>query len=127
MSKACNTAAKDSPLSQALKVLGEPNRLRILLHLGQECRPVTDIINAMDLPQTNVSFHLRILREGGLVRTERRGSYIYYCLSDPKLLGILHDLKTWLDARQAPVKKRSASQSAPKAGRRSVRQFTEAS
>lgn len=60
----------------ALKVLGEPNRLRILCILGFECRPVTDIINATGLGQTNVSFHLRVLREAGFVRTERRGPFI---------------------------------------------------
>ena len=87
----------------ALKVLGEPNRLRILYGLGLECRPVTDIINATGLGQTNVSFHLRVLREAGFVRAERRGPFIYYCLADPELLRILHDLMRWLDARQTPV------------------------
>ena len=87
----------------ALKVLGEPNRLRILYGLGLECRPVTDIINATGLGQTNVSFHLRVLREAGFVRAERRGPFIYYCLADPELLHILHDLKQWLDTRQALV------------------------
>lgn len=87
----------------ALKVLGEPNRLRILCGLGLECRPVTDIINATGLGQTNVSFHLRVLREAGFVRAERRGPFIYYCLADPELLRILHDLKHWLDAHQATV------------------------
>ncbi|MBN6742974.1 winged helix-turn-helix transcriptional regulator [Acidithiobacillus sp. MC6.1] len=88
----------------ALKVLGEPNRLRILCGLGLECRPVTDIINATGLGQTNVSFHLRVLREAGFVRAERRGAFIYYCLVDSQLLHILHDLNRWLDARQAPAK-----------------------
>lgn len=84
-------------------MLGEPNRLRILYGLGLECRPVTDIINATGLAQTNVSFHLRVLREAGFVRAERRGAFIYYCLADPELLRILHDLMRWLDARQTPV------------------------
>ena len=86
----------------ALKVLGEANRLRILCELGLECRPVTDVINATGLGQTNVSFHLRVLREAGFVRAERRGPFIYYCLADPELLRILHDLKQWLDTRQMP-------------------------
>lgn len=103
-------------LIPALRVLGEPNRLRILCDLGLECRPVTDIIDATGLGQTNVSFHLRVLREAGFVRAERRGAFIYYCLTDPQLLHILRDLKRWLDARQATAtgrrngsRKRSAS------------------
>ncbi|MHB8415854.1 MAG: ArsR/SmtB family transcription factor [Acidiferrobacteraceae bacterium] len=84
----------------ALKVLGEPSRLRILCGLGLECRPVTAIIQATGLGQTNVSFHLRVLREAGFVRAERHGSFIYYCLADTELLSILNDLKQWLGAQQ---------------------------
>lgn len=80
----------------ALKELAEPTRLRILFALGTECRPVSDIMLATDLPQTNVSFHLRVLREGGWVRAERRGAYVYYCLVDAALLGILEQLSHWM-------------------------------
>ena len=109
-------------LFQTLRVLGEPNRLQILLHLGLECRPVTDIINATGLPQTNVSFHLRVLRDGGFVRSERRGPFIYYCLDDPELLSILHRLKEWLAARQPHAKRQT---SAPKSGRTTPRRLAE--
>ena len=105
---------KISPLFQALKVLGESNRLQVLLHLGLECCPVTDIINATGLPQTNVSFHLRVLREAGFVRAERRGPFIYYCLDDPKLLDILHELKKWLEARQPTVRNKTGQTTASK-------------
>jgi len=91
--------SRDERLAQALRAVGDPSRLRILCELGLECRPVTDIIDATGLAQTNVSFHLRVLREGGFVRAERRGPFIYYCLSDPKLLRILHDLRDWLADR----------------------------
>ena len=87
----------------ALKVLGEPNRLRILCGLGLECRPVTDIIHATGMGQTNVSFHLRVLREAGFVRAERRGAFIYYCLADAGLLDILQDLQRWLATHQTPA------------------------
>ncbi len=90
----------------ALRVLGEPNRLRILLGLGLECRPVTDIIHATGLEQTNVSFHLRVLREAGFVRAERRGPFIYYCLADSELPRILLELKAWLNARQPSVERK---------------------
>ena len=87
-------------LAQVMKLLAEPNRLRILLSLGLQCRPVNDVIQATGLAQTNVSFHLRALREAGLVRAERRGPFIYYCLPDPELLNILAHLDTWLEARR---------------------------
>ncbi len=107
-------AAKPSQdhLYQALRVVGDPSRLRILCELGLECRPVGDIVDASGLSQTNVSFHLRVLREGGFVRAERRGPFIYYCLTDPELLRILHDLRDWLADRSAVPATRAPARSA---------------
>ncbi len=86
-------------LSGLFKLLAEPNRLKILCSLGLECRPVSDVIEATGLSQTNVSFHLRALREAGLVRPERRGPFIYYCLPDPELLQLLDNFRCWMDKR----------------------------
>jgi DNA-binding transcriptional ArsR family regulator len=96
-------------LPQALKLLAEPSRLRILCSLGLDCRPVSDIIAMTGLEQTNASFHLRLLREAGLVRAERRGPFIYYCLPDPELLNILSELNAWLDTKQGVVAKAAAA------------------
>ena len=82
-------------LGKVLKILGEPNRLRILTSLGLECRPVTDIVKDTGLTQTNVSFHLRVLREAGLVRGERNGSFVYYCLPDGQLRKIIGQFRDW--------------------------------
>lgn len=86
-------------LAELFKLLAEPNRLKILCSLGLECRPVSDVVEATGLSQTNVSFHLRLLREAHLVRAERRGPFIYYCLYDPSLLAILDQMQKWLAAR----------------------------
>ncbi len=83
------------PMAEIFKVLSEPNRLRILCGLGLECQPVSTIMEDTGLSQTNVSFHLRIMREAGLVRPERRGAFIYYCLPDPKLLELLEQFRVW--------------------------------
>lgn len=85
------------PLSELFKLLAEPNRLKILCSLGLECRPVSDIIEATGLSQTNVSFHLRSLREAGVVRPERRGAFIYYCLPDPEILRLLDEFRHWME------------------------------
>ncbi|HEX22644.1 MAG TPA: ArsR family transcriptional regulator [Chromatiales bacterium] len=101
------------PLSELFKLLAEPNRLKILCSLGLECRPVSDIIEATGLSQTNVSFHLRALREAGLVRPDRRGAFIYYCLPDPELLRLLGDFRGWMEDHgnsndDAPQKKKAS-------------------
>lgn len=100
-----NTKANNKPysngsikrLSEHFKLLSEPNRLKILCSLGLECRPVSDVVNATGISQTNVSFHLRILREARLVRPERRGSFIYYCLPDPEILRLVEDFRGWME------------------------------
>ena len=84
-------------LSQIFKLLSEPNRLKILCSLGLECRPVSDIIESTGLSQTNVSFHLRTLREAGLVRPQRQGAFIYYCLPDPELLNLIKHFEDWME------------------------------
>ncbi len=80
-----------------LKVLGEPNRLRIATSLGLECRPVNDIVKDTGLSQTNVSFHLRVLREAGLVKPERNGAFVYYCLPDDQLREIIDQFRDWVN------------------------------
>ena len=48
-------------------MLAEPNRRRILDLLRTRERPVTDLVNALDVSQPAVSKHLRVLRQAGLV------------------------------------------------------------
>ena len=82
-------------ISTIFKILGEPNRLKILTSLGLECRPVSAIVAATGLTQTNVSFHLRILREAGLVKPEKNGSFVFYCLPDPELRQLIDQFRDW--------------------------------
>lgn len=67
-------------LSDIFKALADPTRLRILKMLndqeGMLC--VNAITNRLDVTQSAVSQHLRILRQVGLVRSERRGYFIHY-------------------------------------------------
>ena len=84
-------------LSKVLKILGEPNRLLIVTSLWLECRPVTNIIKDTGLSQSNVSFHLRILRDAGLVRAERSGPFVYYCLPDNQLREVIDHFHDWVN------------------------------
>jgi len=71
------------------KVLGDVNRLRILQAIGDKERSVSEVMERTGLAQTLVSFHLRVLREAGVLTTERRGPFVYYRLVDPSLLNLL--------------------------------------
>ncbi len=62
------------------KALSDPARLRVLklLEGGELC--VCDITAALDMTQPNVSFHLGILRDAGLIKDRREGRWSYYTL-----------------------------------------------
>ncbi len=75
-------AAVDDAID-ALKFLGDKNRLRILSTLARAETCVCDLIDQLGLPQPLVSYHLRKLRDAGLVRGRRRAQWIYYSL-DPE-------------------------------------------
>jgi ArsR family transcriptional regulator len=65
---------------QIFKALSDKNRLRLMRLLAvvdkQVC--VCELMDAVELPQYQVSRHLIILKNAGLVNTERKGTWIYY-------------------------------------------------
>ncbi len=85
--------------ARILKVLGEPNRLGIVFAIGKGSRSVTELINITGLSQTLVSFHLRALREAGIVKTRREGPFIFYSLKDQGLMDILSGLSGMAESR----------------------------
>lgn len=79
-------------LSRLFRLLNDTNRLKILFAIGKETKSVSEIMDETSLPQTLVSFHLRPLRESGIVLTERKGAFIYYSLGEPFLIDLLISL-----------------------------------
>lgn len=69
-------------LARLFKTLGEPTRLRLVAELSRGARCVHELASALGLPQPAVSQQLRLLRERGLVRAERRGRHMFYRLDD---------------------------------------------
>ena len=75
-----------------LKLIADPNRLRILALLTRGERCVCDIETPLDLPQNLTSHHLAALKRAGLVRDRRDGKWVYYSLDADALdhhLGVL--------------------------------------
>ena len=65
----------------AMKALGEENRLRIVRMLLKQARSVNEIAEALEITQYNVSKHLRVLREAGLLEQEKQGQQRLYGLA----------------------------------------------
>ena len=81
-------------LTRRFKALSDPHRLRILdrLRAGERC--VCDLTDALDAGQSLLSFHLRTLKDAGLVSDRREGRWSYYELNAEAL----EELETFLDA-----------------------------
>jgi len=70
-------------MAELFGVLSDPTRLRILLQLrahDEAC--VSDLAAWTDVNESAVSHALRLMRAHGVVRSERRGRWIYYALAD---------------------------------------------
>lgn len=76
----------DELVSTMCKALNDPKRLMLLYSLRDGQRTVGELCQVLGAPQSNTSQHLAILRERGLVSTERRGSSVLYSLRYPELL-----------------------------------------
>lgn len=70
--------------AQLFKTLGDPHRLAILATLARADDEVCvcDFTGGLPLNQPTVSHHLKLLRDAGLVRSERRGTWVYYRLAE---------------------------------------------
>jgi len=81
--------------------LADPTRILILYALDEQSLNVTEITNALNITQPTTSRHLKILRERGLVHTERQGTTITYHLTDRRLIEALDLLRSVLRDRLA--------------------------
>ena len=82
-------------LTEIFKALSTPTRLRLVQLLGEHegALCVNALANRLDVSQSAVSQHLRVLRQTGLVRSERRGSTVHYLLDQDSLKGYLTKLR----------------------------------
>ena len=83
-------------IARVAKALGDPIRMQLLdvlrKHAGKVC--VCELVPLFDLSQPTVSHHLKVLREAGLVSSERQGLWAYYYVNT----NALEELNRWLAA-----------------------------
>ena len=82
---ATRTASATSRSAQLFHALSDETRLSILqrLRLGERC--VCDLTDALDAAQSRLSFHLKVLKDAGLVTDRRDGRWMYYTLNQEAL------------------------------------------
>lgn len=72
-------------VSARFKVLSEPLRLRILQELESDRHSVGELAEAVEASQPNVSKHLKILQDEGLILRRKEGNAVYYSIADPSV------------------------------------------
>ena len=86
--------AQAERMATVAKALGDPIRMQLvdvlLKHAGEVC--VCELVPLFDLSQPTVSHHLKVLREAGIVGSERRGLWAYYYVNPDSL----KELSAWL-------------------------------
>ncbi len=88
-------------LIKVMKALSDPSRVKIVKMLQHRVMCVCEIQAALDLAQSTVSKHLRVLEDTGLLSHEKEGLWVNYHLTDgsnsPYAASLLGNLKHWLD------------------------------
>jgi len=80
---------KEEVVAQALKAIAHPTRLRLLKHMAEGPLCVWELQKSTGLRQPNISQHLAILRDRGLVIPERRGNMTCYHLANKRIARLI--------------------------------------
>lgn len=99
--------ADDKPLREEINSLhanlcsglADPNRIALLYELSAGPLNVTDLGDALEMPQSSVSRHLRVLRDRQLVTARRKGTMVYYELEERRVIEALDLLRELLRSR----------------------------
>jgi ArsR family transcriptional regulator len=81
--------------SRSLKAMSHPLRLKILCTLGDDEVSVQDIVEQVGTSQSNISQHLAILRDKGILASRKDANRVYYRVSDfrtLKLIGMMREV-----------------------------------
>jgi DNA-binding transcriptional ArsR family regulator len=87
-------------LAERLRILGQPVRIKLLKLLSDGPATVQELVDGVGAVQQNVSQHLAILHQAGIVARSKQGRRVRYELQDPHVVALLAEAQASL-ARQA--------------------------
>ena len=79
-------------IARRFRVLGEPMRIRLLDHLRDGEATVGDLSDALSASQQNVSKHLAVLSDVGMIGRRKEGNRVYYRIVDESVLGLCEEV-----------------------------------
>lgn len=87
----------DEVVSSLCKALTDAKRLVVLYALRDGPHTVSELCEVLEAPQSNTSQHLAVLRDRGLVDTQRQGNNIVYSLRHPKVIDAIDLLRSIME------------------------------
>ena len=90
-------------IAQRFRVIGEPMRIRLLDHLREHSATVGELGEAIGTSQQNVSKHLLVLHQAGIVQREKRGNHAVYSIADPSVFALCEQVCGGLRRRIAEL------------------------
>ena len=79
-------------IARRFRVIGEPMRIRLLDHLRDGEATVSELTEALDASQQNVSKHLSVLADVGIVGRRKDGNRVYYAVVDESVFALCEDI-----------------------------------
>ncbi len=84
-------------LADIFRLLGDANRLKVIMTCRDEGVAVGDIVKKTGLSQPLVSHHLRLLKAARLLRSEKQGKQVFYMLLDDHVKCVIEDMLTHIN------------------------------
>lgn len=75
-------------IAERFRVIGEPMRIKLLDRLRDGPATVQELTEATEATQPNVSKHLGVLHQAGIVAREKRGTYVCYTIADESVFAL---------------------------------------
>ena len=86
-------------VANRFKILSEPIRLRILQTLQDGEKSVTALTEAVESSQPNVSKHLKLLQDAGIISRQQQGNTVYYSIADESIFTLCETVCGSLEVR----------------------------
>lgn len=80
--------------SRCLKAMSHPLRLKILCVLGDQSISVQDIVEQVGTSQSNISQHLAILRDKGILDFKKDANRVFYYIDDKRVISLIEMMRT---------------------------------
>ena len=79
-------------IAQRFRVIGDPNRIRLLDQLRGGEMSVGQLTDALEMSQQNASKHLGVLRQAGIVARRKEGTSVLYVIADPSVFELCENV-----------------------------------